>query len=68
MAGSEIVTEKEPLGYKNIKMTIRYSHPTSEHKKAAVKILDQVTDILIIQPEKKILEFPGSPENTGLGR
>ncbi len=40
------------MGYKNIKMTLRYSHPTPEHKKRAVEILDEVTTIFTT-PEKK---------------
>jgi integrase len=58
MAGVDIVTVAELLGHKDIKMTRRYSHPTPEHKKAAVKFLDEVTTNLTTQPETKVLEFP----------
>jgi len=40
MAGVDIVTVKELMGHKDIKMTIRYSHPTPEHKKQAVERLN----------------------------
>jgi len=43
MAGVDIRTIQELMGHKDIKMTMRYSHPTPEHKKNAVKMLDQVT-------------------------
>ena len=43
MAGVDIRTIQELMGHKDIKMTMRYSHPTPEHKKNAVKVLDGVT-------------------------
>jgi integrase len=43
MAGVDIRTIQELMGHKDIKMTMRYSHPTPEHKKNAVKMLDGVT-------------------------
>ena len=43
MAGVDIRTIQELMGHKDIKMTMRYSHPTPEHKKKAVKVLDGVT-------------------------
>lgn len=43
MAGVDIRTIQELMGHKDIKMTMRYSLPTPEHKKQAVKILDRVT-------------------------
>ena len=45
MAGVDIRTIQELMGHKDIKMTMRYSHPTPEHKKNAVKMLDRVTTI-----------------------
>ena len=45
MAGVDIRTIQELRGHKDIKMTMRYSHPTSGHKKKAVEILDRVTPI-----------------------
>jgi hypothetical protein len=40
MAGVDIRTIQELMGHKDIKMTMRYSHPKPEHKKNAVKLLD----------------------------
>ena len=40
MAGVDIVTVKELMGHKDITMTMRYSHPTPEHKKQAVERLN----------------------------
>ncbi|MDA2920745.1 site-specific integrase [Desulfobacterota bacterium AH_259_B03_O07] len=37
MAGVDIVTVKELLGHKDISMTMRYSHPTPQHKQHAVE-------------------------------
>ena len=49
MAGVDIKTIAELMGHKDIKMTMRYSHPTPEHKRKAVKTLDQVTTIFTTQ-------------------
>jgi len=40
MARVDIVTVQELLGHKDIRMTKRYSHPTPEHKKQAVDMLN----------------------------
>lgn len=40
MAGVDLVTVKELLGHKSIKMTMRYSHPTASHKRWAVEVLN----------------------------
>jgi site-specific recombinase XerD len=40
MRGVDISTVKELLGHKDIRMTMRYSHPTPEHKKEAVEKLE----------------------------
>jgi len=45
MAGVDLRTIKELMGHKDIKMTMRYSHPTPEHMKNTVKVLDRVTTI-----------------------
>jgi integrase len=42
MAGVDLRTIQELMGHKDIKMTMRYSHPTPEHKRRAVEILDGV--------------------------
>jgi len=46
MAGVDIKTIQELMGHRDIKMTMRYCHPTPEHKRKAVEMLDQVTTIL----------------------
>ena len=55
MAGVDLRTIQELMGHKDIKMTMRYSHPTPEHKKKAVKILDQVTSIFttVVEMERR---------------
>jgi integrase len=45
MAGVDVKTIQELMGHRDIKMTMRYSHPTAEHKRKAVELLDQVTSI-----------------------
>lgn len=39
MAGVDLATVKELLGHKDIKMTMRYAHPSPEHKRQAVELL-----------------------------
>jgi integrase len=41
MAGVELPTVKELLGDKEIAMTLRYAHLSSDHKQTAVKKLDK---------------------------
>ncbi len=38
MAGVDLVTVKELLGHKSIKMTMRYAHPSTAHKRWAVEV------------------------------
>ncbi|MGB3363923.1 MAG: tyrosine-type recombinase/integrase [Thermodesulfobacteriota bacterium] len=54
MAGVDIVTLNELLGHKTIAMTMRYSHPTPEHKKKAVDLIgiDTYTDTSFVANEK----------------
>lgn len=42
MKGGDIASVKELLGHKSYRMTFRYSHPTPEHKKRVVGLLDEV--------------------------
>jgi serine/threonine protein kinase len=49
MAGVDIKTIAELMGHKDIKMTMRYSHPTPEHKRKAVETLEKVTSIFTTQ-------------------
>jgi integrase len=39
MAGVDLRTIQKLMGHKDMKMTMRYSHPTPEHKKKAVEML-----------------------------
>ncbi|MCX5835147.1 MAG: tyrosine-type recombinase/integrase [Deltaproteobacteria bacterium] len=54
MAGVDIKTIQELMGHKDIKMTMRYSHPTPEHKRNAVEILERSHTIFHTTPEKQI--------------
>ncbi len=45
MAGVDLPTVKELLGHKDITMTLRYAHLSSDHKQAAVKKLEKVPAI-----------------------
>lgn len=44
MRGVDLVTVQQLLGHKSIAMTMRYSHPTPEHKRRAVELLEIATD------------------------
>jgi len=44
MKGIDLATLKELLGHKSIGMTMRYAHPTQDHKRWAVEVLDMDTD------------------------
>lgn len=44
MRGIDLVTVQQLLGHKSIAMTMRYSHPTPEHRKMAVEVLNSVSD------------------------
>jgi integrase len=45
MAEVDIKTIQELMGHKEIKMTMRYSQPTPQHKRNAVEVLDGVTTV-----------------------
>ena len=40
VAGVDLVTVKELLGHKSIKMTMRYAHPSTDHKRWAVEVVN----------------------------
>ena len=54
MKGIDLVTVKELLGHKSIEVTMRYSHPTPEHKKMAVGLLDVDLDRPNLVPKENI--------------
>ena len=55
MAGVDLKTVQELLGHKTIEMTLRYSHLSPDHKKAAVEVLGRRMDT-IWTPKEKIRE------------
>ena len=55
MNNVDIVTVQELLGHKSILMTKRYSHPTLEHKKRAVQLIN--SGVLEDTTESKILNL-----------
>ena len=44
MAGVDLMTVKELLGHKDIKMTLRYSHLSQAHVRQAISVLDKKCD------------------------
>jgi len=52
MNGIDLVTVQELLGHKSIVMTKRYSHPTPEHKKRAIGLINFVTNADIISQDE----------------
>lgn len=56
MSGVDLVTVKEILGHKDIKMTLRYAHPTPESKRQAMDNLAEfATDMLLDKREGKVV-------------
>lgn len=53
MNGVDLMTVKELLGHKDIKMTMRYAHLSPDHKRIAVQKLESV-----FRTEQKIIELP----------
>lgn len=53
MKGVDLATVKELMGHKDIKMTLRYSHPTPEHKKRAVEVLDDEVPSEVTTPQNE---------------
>ena len=41
MAGVDLPTVKDLMGHKDIRMTLRYTHLSSDHKQRAVRALEQ---------------------------
>ena len=47
MAGVDLITVKELLGHKDIKMTLRYSHLSQAHVRQAISVLDEMCDTCV---------------------
>ncbi|MDY6862329.1 MAG: site-specific integrase [Thermodesulfobacteriota bacterium] len=44
MAGVDLTIVKELLGHKDVKMTLRYSHLSPNHKKSATEVIGNIMD------------------------
>ncbi|MDA2924159.1 tyrosine-type recombinase/integrase [Acidobacteria bacterium AH-259-L09] len=54
MAGVDLMTVKELLGHKSLKMTERYSHLSPNHKAKAVEVLDNLCDEEAVEKNNEI--------------
>jgi integrase len=63
MAGVDLPTVKELLGHKDISITMRYAHLSSDHKQAAVKKLEKVPAIFTTPANSPNKELPQAIEN-----
>ena len=57
MAGVDLATLRELMGHASISMTMRYVHPTTEHKREAVKKLERFNT-------EKLSSIQGSPQKS----
>lgn len=48
MTGIDLPTLRELAGHSNIQMTMRYVHPTPEHKRAAIRKLEALRDGILL--------------------
>ncbi|KRT66855.1 MAG: site specific recombinase [Candidatus Dadabacteria bacterium CSP1-2] len=51
MNGVDLSTIQELLGHKSIVMTKRYSHPTPEHKKKAITLINIYPNLQVPKTE-----------------
>ena len=58
MARVDLTTVKELLGHKDIGMTMRYAHLSSDHKQAAVNKLEKVPAIFTTPPQTHHEDLP----------
>jgi integrase len=58
MAGVDLVTVKEFLGHKDLKMTLRYAHLAPDYKRAAIERLDTSMDT---RHEKGVTGYAATP-------
>jgi integrase len=68
MAGVDLPTVKELLGHKDIAMTLRYAHLSTDHKQAAVKKLEKVPAIFATPPNARLSTARQVIESSGMGR
>jgi hypothetical protein len=68
MAGVDLPTVKELLGHRDITMTLRYAHLSTDHKQAAVKKLEKVPAILTTPPSARPSKDAQVIDNSSMGR
>jgi len=72
MAGVDLPTVKELMGHKDITMTLRYTHLSSDHKQRAVRTLEQFGDkvpaIFTTEPVRDATALPQVIDFSMLGR
>ena len=61
MAGVDLATLKELMGHSNISTTMRYVHPTPEHKQEAVRKLESFNAAQVIAMYENCV---GSPQKS----
>ena len=61
MAGVDLATLRELMGHSDISTTMRYVHPTPEHKKLAVEKLEHYNALEVIAAYEKL---QGSPQKS----
>ena len=61
MAGVDLPTLKELMGHSDISTTMRYVHPTPEHKRAAVDKLEQFNAEQVFQLHEQRAGYPQIP-------
>ena len=71
MAGVDLATLKELMGHSNISITMRYIHPTPEHKREALRKLERFNRLGAIPAELLSSQMagtsPGSPQKSPQG-
>ena len=61
MAGVDLITVKELLGHKDIKMTLRYSHLSQAHVRQAISVLDKKCDTCVTVEQNGKITNPANP-------